>query len=112
MENIANSKLNKNMKQFEIQIDSRLFSKEAINATAYKYSGTFYIQQSVNNADNSKIDISFTAKENTNNIAEHIINDFHNDLIDQQLRYETNKQFGHIRNLIVEEAFKPVNSKK
>ena len=34
---------------------------------------------------------------------------FCNELIDQQVRYNTNLQFGHIRDLIVEEAFKPVN---
>ena len=36
---------------------------------------------------------------------------FCNELIDQQLRYNVNAQFGHIRDMIVEEAFKPVNSK-
>ena len=33
----------------------------------------------------------------------------HHELIDQQVRHNTNLQFGHIRELIVEEAFKPVS---
>ena len=36
---------------------------------------------------------------------------FCNELIDQQIRYNTNAQFGHIRDMIVQEAFKPVTSK-
>lgn len=36
---------------------------------------------------------------------------FCNELIDQQLRHNVNEQFGHIRDMIVEEAFRPVNSK-
>ena len=109
MENITNTMSADNLQQFEVQVDTELFSKETINAVVYKYSGKFYIQQTINN---NKIDISFKAKENTDNISQYIIDEFFNDLIDQQFRYETNKIFGHIRDLIVEEAFKPVNSKK
>ena len=42
-------------------------------------------------------------------IAEEEVKQFCNELIDQQVRYNTNIQFGHIRDLIVEEAFKPVS---
>ncbi len=109
MENITNPTSADNLQQFKIQIDTELFSKETINAVVYKYSGNFYIQQAVNN---NKIDISFKVKENVDNISKYVTDEFFNDLIDQQYRYETNKIFGHIRDLIVEEAFKPVNSKK
>lgn len=109
MENITNPMLADNIQQFEIQVDTKLFSKETINAVVYKYSGKFYIQQTVNN---NIINISFKVKENADNISKYITDEFFNDLIDQQFRYETNKIFGHIRDLIVEEAFKPVNSKK
>ena len=109
MENITNPMLADNIQQFEIQADTELFSKETINAVVYKYSGKFYIQQTINN---NIINISFKVKENADNISKYITDEFFNDLIDQQFRYETNKIFGHIRDLIVEEAFKPVNSKK
>ena len=40
---------------------------------------------------------------------ENIVKQFCNDLIDQQLREITTEKYGHIRDLIVEEAFKPVS---
>ena len=33
---------------------------------------------------------------------------FCNELIDQQIRYDTEQKFGKIRDMIVEEAFKPI----
>jgi His-Xaa-Ser system protein HxsD len=38
--------------------------------------------------------------------------EFENLLIDQQIRIETEKQFGHIRNLIMKKAFAPVTEKQ
>lgn len=42
-------------------------------------------------------------------LEENIVKQFCNDLIDQQLREFTTEKYGHIRDLIVEEAFKPVS---
>ena len=47
--------------------------------------------------------------KNGNLVSDQIAKQFCNDLIDQQVRYNTSLQFGHIRDLIVEEAFRPVN---
>ena len=52
--------------------------------------------------------VVFESKE-SNSISEETVKRFCNELIDQQVRYNTNQQFGHIRDLIVEEAFKPVS---
>jgi His-Xaa-Ser system protein HxsD len=34
--------------------------------------------------------------------------EFNNELIDQQVRYDTELKFGEIRNLIVKQAFAPI----
>ena len=44
-------------------------------------------------------------------VTEDVLKQFCNELIDQQIRYNTNVQFGHIRDMIVKEAFRPVTSK-
>ena len=72
----------------------------------YKYTDKFYIHQQTKEGD--LMDVIFESKA-SQLVTEDVVKQFCNDLIDQQVRYNTEKQFGHIRDLIVEEAFKPVN---
>lgn len=91
--------------KFRVVVDMSLYSKESIVAACYKFTGCFYVhQQSMNN----NVEVVFEAKDG-NAVTDVVVKQFCNELIDQQVRYNTNQQFGHIRNLIVEEAFKPVN---
>ena len=106
MSNINFPLTNLESSKFQVNVDMSLYAKEAVTSAIYKYTNTFYIHQQTN--DNNLIEITFESKDNL--IAtEEVVKQFCNDLIDQQVRYNTEKQFGHIRNLIVEEAFKPVN---
>lgn len=90
---------------FQINVDKLLYAPEAITMALYKYTDIYFIhQQSKGNI----IEITFESKAQ-HQITENIVKQFCNELIDQQVRYNTEKQFGHIRDLIVEEAFKPVN---
>ena len=91
--------------KFQVVVDTSLYTKESLAATCYKYTDRFYIHQLM---ENDKIVAVFELKEG-NIVPEGIVKQFCNDLIDQQVRYNINQQFGHIRDLIVEEAFKPVN---
>ena len=86
-----------------------MYSTEAITATCYKYTNRFYIYQKRNEEKESIVDVIFEAIDNEVIVSSDVVKMFCNDLIDQQLRVITNQRFGHIRNLIVEEAFKPVN---
>lgn len=56
------------------------------------------------------VNVVFESKEGKI-VTEDIPKQFCNELIDQQLRHNVNVQFGHIRDMIVEEAFKPVTTK-
>lgn len=96
--------------RFQVSIDLALYAKEAITATLYKFSHLFYIHQSVD-SNNKSVIVIFESKDE-NVVDSTVVKQFCNELIDQQVRYNTNLQFGHIRDLIVEEAFKPVNTKQ
>ncbi|MDE5784183.1 MAG: His-Xaa-Ser system protein HxsD [Prevotella sp.] len=91
--------------KFQIIVDMALYAKESVVAACYKFTDRFYIHQQT---DGNMVNIVFESKDG-NVIHEEEIKQFCNELIDQQVRYNTNLQFGHIRDLIVEEAFKPVN---
>ena len=91
--------------KFQVVVDMSLYAKESLVAACYKFTDRFYIhQQSMGNS----VEVVFESKEG-NAVTDTIVKQFCNELIDQQVRYNTNQQFGHIRDLIVEEAFKPVS---
>ena len=90
-----------------LTVSTKLYSIEAISASIYNFSGENYVFQQPSEVVES-VDIYFESKDNSQ-ISEDIVKLFCNDLADQQIRVLTEKEFGHIRDLIVEEAFKPVN---
>lgn len=91
--------------KFQVNVDLALYAKESITAACYKYTDRFYIHQQT---DGETVVVTFESKDG-NVVSRITVKEFCNELIDQQVRYNTNQQFGHIRDLIVEEAFKPVN---
>ena len=91
--------------KFQVVVDMSLYAKESLVATCYKFTDRFYIHQQT---DGGNVIVVFESKDG-NAVSDSIVKDFCNELIDQQVRYNTNQQFGHIRDLIVEEAFKPVS---
>lgn len=93
--------------KFQVVVDLSVYAKEALTATCYKYTDKFYIHQQTVEGNPQTVKVVFESKNNT--MSNDVAKQFCNDLIDQQVRFDTNAQFGHIRDLIVEEAFKPVN---
>lgn len=91
--------------KFQVVVDMALYAKEAIVAACYKLTDRFFIHQQT---EGDSVCVVFESKEG-NAVSEETVKQFCNELIDQQVRHNTNLQFGHIRDLIVEEAFKPVN---
>lgn len=89
---------------FQLHISTDIYAQDAINAVCYKYTGRCYVHQEI---DGKEIVATLEAKENET-ISESTAKQFCNDLIDQQIRFSVEKKFGHIRDLIVEEAFKPI----
>ena len=91
--------------KFQVVVDMSLYTKESLAAACYKFTDRFYIHQQ---SDGGNVIVVFELKDG-NAVSDTIVKEFCNELIDQQVRYNTNQQFGHIRDLIVEEAFKPVS---
>lgn len=94
--------------KFQVAIDLTLYSKDVIIATIYKFSHLFYIHQQIDEDSPNLVIVIFESKDG-NAIIVDIPKQFCNELIDQQLRHNVNEQFGYIRDMIVEEAFKPVS---
>lgn len=94
--------------RFQVSIDTSLYAKEVITAAVYKFSHLFYIHQQTDASNNTLVNVIFESKDN-NTVTGDTPKQFCNELIDQQIRYNTNVQFGHIRDMIVQEAFKPVS---
>ena len=90
--------------KFQVVVDMSLYTKESLVAACYKFTDRFYIHQQTDGGD---VIVVFESKDG-NVVSDSIVKQFCNELIDQQVRFNTNQQFGHIRDLIVEEAFKPV----
>jgi His-Xaa-Ser system protein HxsD len=95
------------MKTLTITVDLSIYKQEVITATVYKFTDKFYISQ---NKTGNKIDVTFKEKAEQNIKFDLLKEQFENELIDQQIRYDTEQKFGHIRNLIVEKAFAPINN--
>lgn len=91
--------------KFQVVVDMALYVKEALVAACYKFTDQFCIHQQT---EGDTVKVVFESKDG-NAVSAKVVKQFCNELIDQQVRYNTNLQFGHIRDLIVEEAFKPVN---
>ncbi len=96
--------------KFQVSVDLSLYTKDVITAAIYKFSHLFYIHQMTDIGNPNFINVIFESKEDKI-VTDDIPKQFCNELIDQQLRHNVNAQFGHIRDMIVEEAFKPVNTK-
>ena len=91
--------------KFQVVVDMALYAKETLVAACYKFTDQSYLYQQT---DGENIVVVFESKYG-NTISEETVKQFCNELIDQQVRFNTNQQFGHICDLIVEEAFKPVD---
>ena len=91
--------------KFQVIVDTALYAKESVVAACYKFTDRYYIHQQTSG---NNVVVMFEEKDGNDN-SEVAVKQFCNELIDQQVRYNTNQQFGHIRDMIVEEAFKPVN---
>lgn len=92
---------------FQVIIDLNLYSEKSITATIYKYTDKFFVYQNTMSNDDKQVCVTFESKESK--LDESIVKQFCNDLIDQQLREITTDKYGYIRDLIVEEAFKPIS---
>ena len=89
-----------------IKVNNSIYSREAITSALYQYSGDNFVLQSIDNSDPSLSVIEITAKDGEE--PKDLEKSFMNVLNDFQVRCDLENRFGHIRDQIVEEAFKPI----
>lgn len=90
----------------KIKVDLNIYKQEVITRTVYKFTDKYYISQS---REGDTVLVLFHLKSEHEANLDLLKKKFENELIDQQVRYDTEQKFGHIRNLIVEKAFNPIS---
>lgn len=118
------------LSQVQFDVDLSIYTQEALNYTCYDYAGRFYIEQTKalaptlvagstavsgdTTGNATLIHVTLLLKDATTTMsaaeATQIRHEFNQSLLDYQTRIDLEKHFGYIRDLLVAEAFKPVNS--
>jgi len=94
------------MTEKTVKIDLNIYKQEVVMAAVYKFTDKYFVSQ---NKEDNTIQVTFSEKPEQAVNFELLEKKFENELIDQQIRYDTEQKFGHIRNLIVEKAFSPIS---
>jgi len=89
-----------------LKVDLSIYRQDVITLAVYKFTDKCFISQG---KIENEVQITFTVKPAQTMNLELLAKEFENELIDQQVRYDTEQKFGHIRNLIVEKAFSPIS---
>lgn len=88
-----------------VSLPKRFYEKSAIFSAAYKFNTRCLVQ--VEPDGEGRVLVMFVAKECGVDV-EVIAKEFCGEVLDQQHRLDLNRQFGHLRDLIVEHAFAPI----
>jgi His-Xaa-Ser system protein HxsD len=89
-------------------LSKTLYEKEPIFATAAKFVNNFYVK--IEPYLENDVKIFFKNKEE-NIDKQDFIDEFCNSLIIEQAKFDLEKRFGNIRDMIVEQAFYPLEKK-
>lgn len=89
-----------------VNLEKSLFEKQAVFAAVYKYKNQCSIE--VEPTDEKHVGIFFGSEQLDLNGLLEVATKFQNEVLDQQHRINLNKEFGRLREIIVEQAFSPV----
>lgn len=92
-----------------IEIAELIFKKDAVLLTCHKFMDKYNVQ--VGKKADEVITVSLTPKQGDID-ANSVGNNFSNELLDQQVRLDIEKSYGNIRDLIVKQAFQPIEDIK
>ena len=100
------------VQSMDFHVDLHLYSHEALNAVLYTYSGKFFVEQQ-RTPDGTSVQVKLLLKDLSVSLnageQRQLRGEFYQNLIDQQVRIDLAQRFGHLRDLLVPEALKPVN---
>jgi His-Xaa-Ser system protein HxsD len=92
------------LEQTSLLVDTSIYSTPSLFRACYKFTDLAYIFLSHPPDSPHLIAISFTAKHSGDDL-QRVVQEFGNELIDQNTREFLERQFGPIRDLIVAHAF-------
>lgn len=87
-----------------LRIDKTIYHHESILAAAYKFTDICYIR--IDSLDSQYYGVYFTPKDPQTDLFAQA-NNFSNELIDQQIRYDLEKSNRSIKELIIKKVFFP-----
>jgi His-Xaa-Ser system protein HxsD len=88
-----------------LEIDRELFSADAVLRTAYKFTDLWFIFLQTHVTRGNRWLVVLKPKPTAASTTVDVVGEFANELIDQQLRLQLERQFGDVRTLIVAQAF-------
>ena len=91
-----------------LEVNKKIYNMKAITQTSYKFTDKCYIH--IKPVSEDVVGIYFESKKSSISL-EDIANQFCNELIDQQVRIDTEEAYGNIRDAIVKQAFSPIEPK-
>ena len=95
--------------KFLLKLSKQFYEKPAVMAAAYKFTDKCVIL--IEPLEEGYVGVFFQAKNNENpDMIPDLINDFCNEVLDQQVRLDLEKRYGSLRDTIVKHAFLPFES--
>ena len=92
----------------KVILSKEFFEREAVFATASRFTDRYYVR--IKPADEYSIEVSILPKK-ADDADENVVKIFCNELIEQQVRHDLQNRFGKLREMIVEQAFYPLEKK-
>ncbi len=97
-----------NTDQNKVVLDKTFFEREPVLAAAAKFTHDYYV--SIQPIEINEFEVKLQPKQGVEPDI-NILKEFCNELIDAQVRHDLYQQFGKIREMIVEQAFYPLEKK-
>ena len=97
--------INANDKNVEIRLNQDVYPLKTIQSAAIKYADYCFIDIDIKSSDT--ISIIFRIKPGHSGSLNDIAAEFKNRVLEQQIRCDLESSFGHIREMIVKQAFAP-----
>ncbi|HUW19430.1 MAG TPA: His-Xaa-Ser system protein HxsD [Sedimentisphaerales bacterium] len=92
----------------KVSLDVGLYSRDAILSTAYRFTHKCFINLLSYGVEIAHVE--FSNKNDDKSDLTVLVNEFLNELIDQQLRFRINSETKDIQRAIVKEAFAPLEN--
>jgi len=94
----------------KLTINTEIYSIKAIINAAYNFNKDCYLYNE--KISDSLIETRLKLKANSSLSLEKLSDEFCNELINQQIRLNIEKEYGHIRDLIFKKAFSPIDNEQ